>query len=129
MKKDNEINPALRPPGEDRRKWVRYPMRLTGLCRVADIDNGSTWIAQIQNISHEGLKMLCRRPLERGIKILISPSNPSVLPRIARVVHVISGAEGNWIIGCVFTRELLDEGELLTWIKSQNGKRAPGDAH
>ena len=123
MQKDDKV-PDLRPPGEDRRQWVRYPMRLTCLCRAADIENGSTWLAQIQNISHEGLKILCRRPVETGTKILISPSDPMVLPRIVRVVHVANGVDGNWIIGCAFTRELLDEGELLNWIKSQNGNRS-----
>jgi hypothetical protein len=123
MKKDSETNPALRPPGEDRRQWVRYPVRLSALCRVADAENASTWFAQIQNVSHEGLKIVCRRPVAVGTKILISPSNLSVLPRVARVVHVTSGSDGNWILGCAFTRELLDEAELLNWIRSQNGKR------
>jgi hypothetical protein len=123
MKNDDKV-PDLRPAGEDRRQWVRYPMRLASLCRAADIENGSTWLAQIQNISHEGLKILCRRPVEPGTKILISPFDPKVLPRIARVIHVANGVDENWIIGCVFTRELLDEAELLNWIKSQNGKRS-----
>src|SRR5438477_7946666 len=104
MQKDDKV-PDLRPPGEDRRQWVRYPMRLTCLCRAADIENGSTWLAQIQNISHEGLRILCRRPVETGTKILISPSDPRVLPRIVRVVHVANGVDGNWIIGCAFARE------------------------
>jgi len=123
MQKDNEINPTLRPPGEDRRQWVRYPVRLTSLCRAADVENSSTWPAQIRNVSHKGLKMLCRRPLEVGRKILISPSDANVQPRIAQVVRVANGKDGNWIIGCVFAQELLDEEELLKWIKSQNGKK------
>jgi hypothetical protein len=123
MKKDSENNPTLRPPGEDRRQWVRYPVRLSALCRAAEVENASTWFAQIQNISHEGLKIVCRRPVEVGTKILISPSDAGVLPRVARVVHVASGADGSWILGCAFTRDLLDEAELLTWIRSQKGKR------
>ena len=101
---------------------MRYPVRLSGLCRAAEVDNTSTWFAQIENISHEGLKIVCRRPVEVGTKILISPSDVSVLPRVARGVHVTCGSEGTWILGCEFTRELLDEAELLSWIRSQNGK-------
>jgi hypothetical protein len=104
--------PILRPPGEDRRQWVRYPIRLPTSCRVADIVDGSSWLAQIQNISHEGVKISCR--------------HSKLLPRLARVVHVENGFEGNWIIGCTFTRELMDERELLAWLKSQNGKSRAG---
>ena len=122
MNKDSDTNPALRPPGEDRRQWMRYPVRLSALCRAAEIENASPWLAQIQNISHEGLKIVCRRSVEVGTKILISPSDVNVIPRVARVVHVTSGSEGTWILGCEFIRELLDEAELLSWIRSQNGK-------
>src|SRR5260370_1600386 len=99
--------PILRPPGEDRRQWVRYPVRLTATCRAVDEANGSTWLAQIQNISHEGLKMLCRHPLERGATIFICPADPGVLPQLARVVHVTDGSDRNRIVACVFTRKLL----------------------
>ena len=114
--------PILRPPGEDRRQWVRYPVRLTANCQAVDEANGSTWLAQIQNISHGGLKMLCRHPVERGAIILISPTDPRVLPQLARVVHVTDGSDGSRIVGCVFTRKLLDEKDLLAWVKSQDGK-------
>jgi hypothetical protein len=93
---------------------------------VADIVDGSSWLAQIQNISHEGVKISCRHSAERGTTILISPSDAKLLPRLARVVHVENGFEGNWIIGCTFTRELMDERELLAWLKSQNGKSRAG---
>ncbi len=114
--------PILRPPGEDRRQWVRYPVRLTAHCQCMDRANEFTWSAQVQNISHGGLKLLCRHPVERGATILISPSDPKVLPQIARVVHITDGSGGNRIIGCAFTQQLLNEKDLLAWVKSQDGK-------
>jgi hypothetical protein len=114
--------PILQPPGEDRRLWVRYPVRLTVHCRCMDRANEFTWPAQIQNISHEGLKMLCRYAVEQGATILISPADPKVLPQLARVVHVTDGSDGSRVVGCVFTRKLLDEKDLLAWVKGQDGK-------
>jgi len=118
----SNLGPLLRPPGEDRRQWVRYPIRLTTSCRVAEKVDGSTWLAQIRNISHGGVKIICKRPAELGTTLLISPSNAKLLPHVARVVHVANGFEGNWTIGCTFTQELMDENDLLAWLKSQNGK-------
>jgi hypothetical protein len=121
-------DPILQPPGEDRRQWVRYPVRLTAHCRCTDRANEFIWPAQIQNISHEGLKILCRYPVERGAAILISPSDPKVLPQFARVVHTTEGSDGDRIIGCAFTRQLLNEKDLLAWVKSQNGNQIPNQS-
>jgi hypothetical protein len=79
-------------------------------------------MVEIRNISHGGLKLLCRRPLVHGAAILISPAVAKVPPQIARVVHVTEGANGTKIVGCAFIGKLLGEKDLLAWIKAQNGK-------
>ena len=118
---EDRSEPILQPPGEDRRQWVRYPIRLAVSCRIGENAERSSWLGQIQNVSHGGVKILCRRPVEPGTMILVSPADSRLLPRLARVLHTINGSDGNWILGCAF-RELVDERELLAWLKSQNGK-------
>jgi len=113
------------PLGEDRRHWVRYPVRLTIRCQIAGSENGPAWPAQVHNISHGGMKLLCRHSVERGTTILVSPSHPKLLPQLVRLIHVSEANDGNRIVGCEFARELLGDRELLMWGKNQNGKPPP----
>jgi hypothetical protein len=115
-------NMLSRPTGEDRRRWIRYPVRLSIKCRLAGCAQESPWSAQVQNISHGGIKIFCRHLVTPGATILISPPYPKLLPQLARVIHVSDGSDGNKIVGCAFPQELLDEEELLTWVKNQNGR-------
>ena len=43
----------------DRRQWVRYPVRLAATCRAGGSADEPVWSAQVQDISHGGL-----RPIE-----------------------------------------------------------------
>lgn len=108
--------------GVDRRQWIRYPVRLAINCRLDQSPDEPAWPALVQNVSHGGLRLLGPQSVDQGAIIAITPSNPQLLPRFARVVYVREKQDGKWIIGCAFTRERIDERELLKWIKHQNGK-------
>ncbi len=106
----------------DRRQWVRYPVRLAATCRAGGSVDEPVWSAQVQDISHGGLRLMCPHSMDLETTVLISPSYPRLLPRLARVVCVRDRPDGNWMVGCAFTREPIDERELLRWVQYQNGK-------
>jgi hypothetical protein len=73
--------------------------------------------AAIANISSTGLALYLRRPLRRGSRLLIQMTGKALdvaYDLSARVIHSTRQADGIWLIGCAFARELApDELENL----------------
>jgi hypothetical protein len=65
--------------------------------------------APIDNISVSGLALCLRRPLRRGSRLLIQMTSKALgvaHDLSARVTHATRQADGTWLIGCAFAREL-----------------------
>jgi hypothetical protein len=73
---------------------------------------GEEWQrAWVLNLSLDGAGLLLSRPLTAGQEIniiLVSGQNQSFeMP--ARICHVTQQPDGDWIVGCEFTKQLTDE--------------------
>jgi hypothetical protein len=63
----------------------------------------------IQNLSAGGVALRLRGPLRRGARLLIQLTDKGVglaYDLSARVTHCTRQADGKWLVGCTFAREL-----------------------
>ncbi len=88
-------------PPTERRQWVRYPAQLVTICQLVAQED-VICSARIQNVSQGGLLLLVNRGFDPGdlVRVLLK----TVVE--VRVVHPTSAPDGNWLLGCAFTKEL-----------------------
>jgi c-di-GMP-binding flagellar brake protein YcgR len=103
--------PAAAP--QDRRLWIRYPAELeTNVQLASEALQQSRFSASVRDISLGGAHLLVDRAFETGQMLSLelpqagSEESHTVLACIVRVVPL---GEGQWALGCVFSRELTDE--------------------
>jgi hypothetical protein len=111
--------PGCRPqlPTLDRRAAVRYHCERDITCGpIPEGDEG--WSAQIQDISTTGIGLLVDRYIEPETYLAVEmPAEDPIMSYtfLVRVVRARAKGEEQWLLGCVFARELSDEelAELL----------------
>ena len=100
------------PPGSERRALVRQRSRRTLCLSEADTKEEILWVARIQDICREGVRLLLMQRFEPGTLLRLEiPSKSQEIPLLlqARVIHVVAYPDGRFGLGCAFSRVLTDE--------------------
>jgi c-di-GMP-binding flagellar brake protein YcgR len=103
---------ATSSTAEDRRVWVRHPVELETTYRAASDADPTRFAAVVRDISGGGLSLLADREFTPGELLSVElpgPTEENSYSALACVVHVAPQAEGQWLVGCTFARELSDE--------------------
>jgi head-tail adaptor len=113
---------------DDRREWQRYQTDISTTYKLAGQPNDQRLSAFIRNVSLGGVNLLSDRPIEPGQMLSME------LPRkekststnvLACVVHCALEKEGQWSLGCTFSREL--PAEDLEELGGRRNRDAPPD--
>jgi hypothetical protein len=118
-----------RSANEERRAAVRRPTTLWVSCRDAGAEGAGRWRARLQDVSPLGVGLLLPRALKPSTLLRVELENSARgLSRqvLARVVHVLQNAGGNWLVGCAFAKELDDVS--LRLLRAERVRAAGGDA-
>jgi hypothetical protein len=91
---------------------VRQPSRQTLCLSEADTKEEVLWVARMQDICREGVRLLLMRRFEPGSLLRLevpgkSPDTPLLIQ--ARVIHVVPYPNGSFGLGCAFSRPLTEE--------------------
>jgi hypothetical protein len=96
----------------ERRALVRQPSRQTLSLAEADTKEEVLWVARIQDICCEGVRLLVMRRFEPGTLLRLDvPGKSQEGPLLvqARVIRVIPYPNGSFGLGCTFSRRLTEE--------------------
>jgi hypothetical protein len=110
---------------DDRRVWVRYPANLeTTLQPPGDT---SRFAARVRDISRGGVNLVADRAFQPGDHLSLELPAPAGQTHnvLACIVRVTAEPEGQWALGCTFSRELSDED--LQDLGARREKHAPAD--
>jgi hypothetical protein len=109
----------------ERRVWARHATNRKTLC-LSEVDTEQMlWVAVIQNISRGGLSLRFRRAFEAGTFLKLDlplDENQNCLSVRARVLHARRLLDGQWEVGCMFTKELT-EAELNSYLKAEQTRK------
>src|SRR5262245_16332095 len=100
------------PPGSERRAPVRQRSRRTLSLSDAGTKEEILWVARIQDICREGVRLLLMRRFEPGALLRLEvPGKSEDKPLLiqARVIHVVPYPNGSFGLGCAFSRELTED--------------------
>jgi hypothetical protein len=101
-----------RPHPTDRRRAIRYQCTLeTSANLIAQVE-GDTMLAKVRNISVTGISLVLAQKLEPETVLDVEVFNKTrqYYCRVPlRVVYVLDHADGNFLVGGAFGRELTDE--------------------
>ena len=100
------------PPGSERRALVRQRSRKTLCLSEAETKEEILWVARIQDICREGVRLLLLRRFEPGTLLRLEvPGKLQETPLLvqARVIHVVPYANGAFGLGCAFSLPLTEE--------------------
>jgi hypothetical protein len=109
---------------DDRRESVRFQTEIPTTFKLAGVPDDKRLSAFVRNISLGGTNLLSEQPFEPGQMISLelprlgTPARTNVL---ACVVHCAPEKEGQWSLGCTFSRELPDED-----LEAFGARRDPG---
>jgi hypothetical protein len=113
---------------DDRRVWVRFPADLETTCRPAGADDPSCFSAVVRDISGGGLSLSTDRAFAPGDLLTVElpgPDTQAAYAVLACVVHVNHQGDGQWVLGCTFSRELSDDD--LAPFGARRSKPQPSD--
>jgi hypothetical protein len=99
-------------PLDERRLWIRHSANLETTIQLTDQPHKGNAAAQLRDISRGGARLLLDFEIEPGQLInleLPKAISEGVCTVLACVVRAHEDANGQWVIGCVFSRELTDE--------------------
>jgi hypothetical protein len=99
------------PSGFERRVLVRQPSRQTLCLSEADTKEEVVWVARMQDICLEGVRLLIMRRFEPGTWLRLEvPGKSQDKPLLirARVIHVLPYPNGSFGLGCAFSRPLTE---------------------
>jgi hypothetical protein len=100
------------PPASERRALVRQSSRQTLCLSEAETKEEILWVARIQDICREGVRLLSRQRFEPGtllrLEVLGKPEEAPLLVQ-ARVIHVVPYPNGSFGLSCAFSRSLTEE--------------------
>ena len=94
---------------EDRRLWCRYKSDSEATLQLGSDDRVS---ARVRDISLGGANLVVNRPVSSGQMLTLelpSANGQELQVVLACVVRVVPTGEGEWSVGCVFSRELSPE--------------------
>ncbi len=94
---------------DERRLWVRYPAEVATDVQLVDRESPERMAAQVRDISRGGASLLLDRDVPPGqlLNIELPSADTSESQTVlACVVRSNAGRAGEWIVGCVFSREL-----------------------
>src|SRR5437762_12770859 len=97
---------------DERRLWLRYPADLETSILLPDSALRDTLRATIRDISRGGANLTVDREVPPGQLLnldLPRGADESVYTVLACVVRAQRKSDGQWALGCVFSRELTDE--------------------
>jgi hypothetical protein len=104
---ENETSTA-----SERRALVRQPSRQTLCISEANTKEEILWVAPIQDICCEGVRLLSKHRFEPDtflrLEVLGKPLEIPLMVQ-ARVIHVVGYSDGRFGLGCAFSRVLTDE--------------------
>jgi hypothetical protein len=103
---------AVQPAPDERRVWLRYPADLETTVLPAGGGDPVRLTGRLRNISLGGVSLGVDQPFEPGDLLSVElpgATEQSRCTALACVVHASEGAEGGWILGCTFARELGEE--------------------
>jgi len=98
--------------GQDKRAWMRFPAHGFAQYHILPPTGEPAKKAEIANISPTGVGLLVDERVEPGVildLILKTKSGEQAFDILACVVFLGHRAEGGWVLGCHFIRELEDE--------------------
>ena len=105
-------NIGLEDGSDDRRIWDRFPADLETTVKPAGKPDSTRFVAQVRNISLGGINLLGNRHFEAGELLTIQlPGNEDdrCCTVLACVAHCVKEPDGQWSLGCDFSRELSEE--------------------
>ena len=113
-KKANAADSA--PPGSlaksERRDWVRHATVVRGVyCRLFGDAKHHTFTGALRNISAQGAGLVCKFSFPTGAILELRPiasTEQSCTKLLVRVKSSTPQANGDWLLGCTFVRELDD---------------------
>jgi serine/threonine-protein kinase len=104
--------PALHASQDkERRLAVRHPCRFERV-RVWPASGGSSWQAQLSNLSTTGLAVVVNGRLEPGAVLAVQPPSflqDSLDSMTARVIHAQAQGPDTWVLGCQLEQDLGEE--------------------
>jgi len=121
--------PAKLDTTAERRVWVRYPADVVANVLPAQgtaLENRVS--ARVRDISLGGANLLVERPFEAGQMLTLELPERDANDKqtvLACVVRAVPESEGQWELGCVFSRELTDED--LNGSGAKRARHAPPD--
>jgi hypothetical protein len=107
-----EDGASVKQAEEDRRVWVRHPADLETTYQPADRSEAVRLGARVRNISLGGVSLAVNRAFEPGDLLSVELPGATEESRckvLACVVHVAPVSDGEWVLGCTFSRELSEE--------------------
>ena len=98
---------------DERRVWVRHAADVSARCGPAARDHGEApLLARVTDVSVAGARLVAGRPFHPADLISIelpTQGGKAVLAVLAVVVHAAPRPDGQWALGCRFSRDLTDE--------------------
>jgi hypothetical protein len=94
----------------ERRAWVRHACRV-GAFFMPFPSSEVCYSGTIQDISRGGVTLVSPRPFEEKTQLVLLLKTAAE----AKVFRARATADGKWVLGCGFTKELADE-ELQTLV-------------
>jgi serine/threonine protein kinase len=104
--------------GLQRRASVRHPCPPATAGSLLLADGAQALETRVVNLSRGGIGLLLCRPLERDTPVLLRLENRLrglTCALAGRVVHAQEQAQGEWLVGCAFSRGLSPQ-ELAAWV-------------
>jgi hypothetical protein len=96
----------------ERRAAERHPCELQPSWRVLGQGGGESWSAKVHDISRTGICLEVPCGIRPGTVLIIrlhGRGEKLSRPLAVRIMHCTARPEGDWLIGCVFVRPLLEE--------------------
>jgi len=103
---------ALAEGPDERRIWVRIPADLQTACKPAGEPDSSRLPARVRDISLGGINLRTNRAFQPGDMVSVelpAATDESRCNVLACVVHCDEEADGEWSLGCTFSRELSED--------------------
>jgi hypothetical protein len=111
---------------EDRRLWVRYAADADARIQLADQPGSEMVAVKVRDMSQGGANLIADKPIQAGqILSLEMPFDDGEVYTILACVVRANPENGQWSLGCVFSRELSHED--LSHFGAEKVKHNPED--
>jgi c-di-GMP-binding flagellar brake protein YcgR len=97
---------------DERRVWLRYPADLETSYQTDKVLGGTRLSARVRNISLAGINLLGNRAFQPGDLLTVElpgATDETTCNVLACVVHCEAQEQGEWSLGCTFSRELSND--------------------